>query len=169
MSHTLDPDRLGRHLPRLHRSAFALCGSHHEADDLVQETLARLLSRPRWIRDDDELGYVLTALRNTFLTQRRTAARRPREVELPDGFERADCHGEAPTHCQVQARQVLRHVEALPRDLRAAVTAVDVMELSPRQAASALRVDERTLRHRLQRARRSLAPRLTPPAVALAR
>jgi hypothetical protein len=78
MGRKLDPARLGDHLDRLYRAAWALCGSREEAEDLVQETYARLLARPRFLRNDDDLGYLLHALRNTFLNQKRTESRRLR-------------------------------------------------------------------------------------------
>src|SRR5262252_1094965 len=74
----LDPARLGDHVDRLYRAAWALCGSREDAEDLVQETYARLLARPRLLRNEDDLGYLLRALRNTFLNQKRTESRRPR-------------------------------------------------------------------------------------------
>ena len=74
----LDPAALGDHVDRLYRAAWALCGSREDAEDLVQETYARLLARPRWLRNEDDLGYLLRALRNTFLNQKRTESRRLR-------------------------------------------------------------------------------------------
>src|SRR5881227_2310262 len=73
----LDPERLGDHLDRLYRAAWALCGSREDAEDLVQETYARVLARPRFLRGDDDLGYLLRVLRNTFVSQRRSARARP--------------------------------------------------------------------------------------------
>ena len=70
----LDPQSLPQHIDRLYRAAWALCGSPHDAEDLVQETFSRVLARPRFMRGQDELAYLMQALRNTFLTQRRTAA-----------------------------------------------------------------------------------------------
>ena len=87
MQRTLDPARLGDHLDRLYRAAWALCGSREEAEDLVQETYARLLSRPRLLRNEDDLGYLLRALRNTFLNQKRTESRRVRAGPLPDELD----------------------------------------------------------------------------------
>ena len=49
-------------LDRLHRAAGALCGSPHDAEDLVQETLVRVLARPRRLRRGSEPAY-LTATR----------------------------------------------------------------------------------------------------------
>src|SRR5690348_14495281 len=84
MERTLDPARLGDHLDRLYRAAWALCGSREEAEDLVQETYARVLARPRVLRNSDDLGYLLRALRNTFFNRRRAEGRRVRPAPLPD-------------------------------------------------------------------------------------
>jgi RNA polymerase sigma-70 factor (ECF subfamily) len=46
----LDCERLPDHFARLFRAACALCGSRQDAEDLVQETYARVLQRPRWLR-----------------------------------------------------------------------------------------------------------------------
>src|SRR5947207_6398273 len=80
----LDPDRAVDHLPRLYRAARAWTRSREEAEDLVQETYAQVLARPRMIRGEDELGYLLRALRNTLISQRRAERRRPVTTELVD-------------------------------------------------------------------------------------
>ncbi len=64
----LDPAALGDHVDRLFRAAWALCGRREDAEDLVQETYARVLARPRRVRDGGELPYLLVALRHTFLS-----------------------------------------------------------------------------------------------------
>ena len=64
----LDPSTLGDHIDRLFRAAWALSGSRAEAEDLVQETFARVLAKPRRIRNDDDIGYLLKVLRNTFIS-----------------------------------------------------------------------------------------------------
>src|SRR5256885_15184466 len=73
----LDRRSLGDHIDRLYRAAWALCGRREEAEDLVQETFVRVIARPRLLRNEDDLGHLLRAPRNTFLTGRRTAGRRP--------------------------------------------------------------------------------------------
>src|SRR6201987_3464314 len=83
----LDPQALGDHIDRLYRAARALCGSREEAEDLVQETFARVLRRPRMLRADDDIGYLLRTLRNTFVSTRRTASRRPRTEPCPDQLD----------------------------------------------------------------------------------
>ena len=60
-----------------------MCGSLEEAEDLVQETFARVLRKPRILRTDNDLGYLLRVLRNTFISTRRAASRRPQTEPLP--------------------------------------------------------------------------------------
>src|SRR5262249_59961912 len=97
MERKLDPARLGDHLDRLYRAAWALCGSREDAEDLVQETFARLLARPRLLRREDDLGYLLSALRNTFINQKRAERRRLRAAPLPDELDLvADPHALQP-------------------------------------------------------------------------
>src|SRR4030081_1514466 len=83
----LDPEALGDHIDRLYRAAWSLCGSREEAEDLVQETFARVLRKPRLLRSEDDLGYLLRVLRNTFFSQIRTAGRRPRTTPLPEDLD----------------------------------------------------------------------------------
>src|SRR2546425_9018552 len=99
----LDPESLSQHTDRLYRAAWALCGSREDAEDLVQETFARVLSRPRMLRGDDELYYLMRVLRNTFLTARRTAARRPLTVATVEDVATA---GGRPTRRPEQALEI---------------------------------------------------------------
>jgi RNA polymerase sigma-70 factor, ECF subfamily len=154
--HTLDPARLGDHIDRLFRAAWALCGSREDAEDLVQETYARLLARPRLLRADDDLGYLLRALRNTFLNQRRTESRRLRTTALPDELDSiADSHARQPEKL-LEAAQVFAAIASLSGDFRDVLVAVDIAGLSYKEAARALRVREGTVMSRLYRARQQV-------------
>src|ERR1044071_9772158 len=86
----LDPAALGDHVDRLYRAAWALCGSRADAEDLVQDTFARVLAKPRRVHNDNDLAYLLQVLRNTFLSSRRTASRRVATVAVPEGYEPVD-------------------------------------------------------------------------------
>jgi RNA polymerase sigma-70 factor (ECF subfamily) len=160
----LRPEAIVRHLDRLYRTAWALCGSQHEAEDLVQDTCVHLLGKGREIHGADELAYLLAALRNTHVTRRRAAARRPRAVDLADApeHELADRHPGADTVDQVGAREVMRWISALPEETRVAVVAVDIAGLSRADAARVLGVRERRVSERLARGRAGLAARLDP-------
>jgi RNA polymerase sigma-70 factor (ECF subfamily) len=155
----LDPVRLGDHLDRLYRAAWALCGSRERAEDLVQDTYAHVLSRPRFLRNDDDLGYLLRVLRNTFISQLRTAQRRP-QLATADEVERiADATAPQP-HEVIEARRVYEVIAALAPDFRDAVVAVDVIGLRYDEAARTLDIREATLGTRLFRARRRAAEML---------
>jgi RNA polymerase sigma-70 factor (ECF subfamily) len=156
----LDPDRAVEHLPRLYRAARAWTRSREEAEDLVQETYARVLARPRFLRGEDEAGYLLRALRNTLYSQLRTRRRRPETTELDEdlaaGTRASDDPAEAAEHHEVYAA-----VAELPDEFRDALVAVDIAGLSYEEAARALGVPEGTLTSRLFRARDRVARRLS--------
>jgi RNA polymerase sigma-70 factor, ECF subfamily len=156
--HVLDPARLGDHLDRLYRAAWALCGSREDAEDLVQDTYARVLARPRLLRREGDLAYLLRALRNTFLAGRRSTRARSVHVPLEEEFERASAAG---PHEAYEQRRVYGAIAALPPDFRDALVAVDVAGLSYREAARALRVPEGTVTSRLARARAQVADALS--------
>jgi RNA polymerase sigma-70 factor (ECF subfamily) len=158
---TLDPHSLTKHVDRLYRAAWALCGSREDAEDLVQETFARVLSRPRVLRGDDELYYLLRTLRNTFFTSRRTASRRPATVAAADVVA-ADPRPTGQPEQALEMQEVYATIAALPEDRRLALVAVDVLGLSYREAARALRVREATITTRLFRAREQVARELAP-------
>jgi RNA polymerase sigma-70 factor, ECF subfamily len=157
----LDPQSLPRHLDRLYRVAWSLCGSPHDAEDLVQETCARVLARPRLLRGQDELAYLMTVLRNTFLTQRRTAARRPRtgSAALEESDPVDPKTGERPEEA-LQAREVFAVIAGLPERYRLALVAVDIAGLSYREAAGVLETKEATIATRVFRARQQVARKL---------
>jgi RNA polymerase sigma-70 factor, ECF subfamily len=154
----LDPDRVVEHLPRLYRAARAWTRSREEAEDLVQETCARVLARPRLIRES-ELGYLLRALRNTLVSQRRAEQRRPATTPLADELAAGGRAGDDPAEA-AEIRQVHSAIAELPEEFRDAIVAVDVAGLSYREASTALRVPEGTLTSRLFRARDRIARRL---------
>jgi RNA polymerase sigma-70 factor (ECF subfamily) len=157
--HKLDPERAVEHLPRLYRAARAWVGSREDAEDLVQETFTRVLARPRFLRGEDELGYLLRALRNTLVSRRRAASRRPRTVELDEEAAIGARSGENPAEA-AERREVYAAIHELPDEFRDALVAVDVAGLSYGEAARVLGVPEGTVTSRLFRARDRVARRL---------
>jgi RNA polymerase sigma-70 factor, ECF subfamily len=160
MERQLDTTRLGDHLDRLFRAAWALTGSREDAEDLVQETYARVLKRPRLIRYGDDLGYLLVTLRNTFLTQKRTESRRLRPVALPDDLDFvADPRASQPQEA-LEASEVYAAIAELPQAFRDVLVAVDVTGLSYKETARALGLREGTVMSRLYRARQQVVRRV---------
>ncbi|HEY4280455.1 MAG TPA: RNA polymerase sigma factor [Conexibacter sp.] len=153
----LDPQALVVHLDRLYRAAWALCGSREDAEDLVQETVARVLSKPRRLHGEEELAYLLGALRNTFLTNRRTASRRPQEAATLDEVIAPDTRTSTRPEAAFEAHELLGAIAQLPEEFRLTLVAVDVVGLSYREAAAVLETGEATITSRLHRARLRVA------------
>jgi RNA polymerase sigma-70 factor (ECF subfamily) len=126
----------------------------------VQETFTRVLARPRVLSGDDELYYLMRVLRNTFLTSRRTASRRPVTVATLEDVVAADPQPRGQPEQALEMQEVYATIAALPEDRRLALVAVDVLGLSYREAARALRVREATITTRLFRARKQVAREL---------
>jgi RNA polymerase sigma-70 factor (ECF subfamily) len=152
--HELDPNVLSAHFELLYRVARRLCGSHEDAEDLVQDTLAAALGRPRLLYSDDARGYLLRALRNTQASQYRAAMCRPTTVPLVE----SDLDDHLSQDPPVGARELMEAILSAPKLYRDAVLAVDVVGLSYRQAAHRLRTREETIASRLHRGRRYVRP-----------
>ena len=153
MGRTLDPARLGDHIDRLYRAACALTGSRPAADDLVQDTYARVLAKPRLLKNDDDIGYLVRTMRNLFYDQRRQAARRATDPADPQDLERVERAGGGPAEAAEQ-RELLAFISALPDDFRDVLVAVDVAGLSYKEASKLLGLPEGTVMSRLFRARK---------------
>jgi RNA polymerase sigma-70 factor, ECF subfamily len=147
----LDPDRLSGYTDPLYRAAWALCGSRHEAEDLVQDTFAQVLQRPRWIRSNNEIGYLMRALRNTYASRYRAASARAVTCELFEDDAVTDDDG------RFSAREIMEAIASAPPRYRDAVIAVDLLGLSYREAAKSLRTREATITTRLHRGRQHAA------------
>jgi RNA polymerase sigma-70 factor (ECF subfamily) len=153
------PEALYVHIDALTDLARWLCGSRQDAEDLVQDTLVKVLSRPRVIRVDLR-SYLLRALRNGFYTRPRTASRRPQLTSCPIDLARLPAVGDS-LHRIIECRAVLAAIAELPEDQRAAVVGVDLLGLSYQEVAGQLEVAEPTVGTRLHRGRRRVARRVS--------
>jgi RNA polymerase sigma-70 factor (ECF subfamily) len=155
--HELDPESLGDHVDRLYRAAWGLCGSREDAEDLVQETFSRVLSKRRFVRSDDDLGYLLSVLRNVHISSHRTRMRRPQEVAMPEDPSIIPDPRAATPERHLETAELYAAIARLPEAFRDAVVAVDLMGLSYREAARALKTREATITTRVYRGRQRLA------------
>jgi len=138
-------------VPALRRYARALTGDRERADDLVQDTLARALSRIHLWRPAASIRpWLFTIMHNLFLNERRRASR---TVQLSgDPAE--------PAADRADSRALLddldRALGLLAEDQRAAVLLVGVEEMSYDDAARVLGIPIGTLMSRLSRGREQL-------------
>jgi RNA polymerase sigma-70 factor (ECF subfamily) len=159
-SRQLDVQRLPDHRDRLFRAAYAMCGRREDAEDLVQDTYLRVLKQPRFLRRDDDLGYLLRVLRNTWINTYKARARRPATVQFDESTDFVVDPSADPWVTVGEVRTVFAAVYQLSDPLRETLVAVDVVGLSYRQAARALDVPQGTIMSRLYRARNQVAERL---------
>ena len=94
-----------------------MCGSRDLAEELVQETYVKVLARPRFLRRDDDLGYLIKALRNTWYSHLRNERTRrattdPRE-QVPDELAARSAEGDPES--SLEATEVLRPLRSFRR------------------------------------------------------
>jgi RNA polymerase sigma-70 factor (ECF subfamily) len=152
----LHPETLSAHIDSLRRSARTMTRSHHDAEDLVQDMLVKVLSRPREIGPAGTAAYLHQALRNTHISRLRTKERRPQLAPL----EPEDRRLVAPAHAEpvniIHTREVLAQIHELPTAQREVIAAVDVAGLAYKEAADVLQIPVGTVMSRLHRGRARL-------------
>jgi RNA polymerase sigma factor (sigma-70 family) len=142
-------------IPGLRRYAWALLRDDEAADDLVQDTLERAISRWTQRRSEGDLKAWLFAIeRNLFLNGVRQRKRRG----LHMGAEAlADIPApEASPDGSASLGDILTGLDELPEDQRSVLLLVGVEDLSYEQAAQALDIPIGTVMSRLSRARKKM-------------
>lgn len=114
------------------------------------------MTAPRALRDENELGYLMRALRNTHSNRSRAAARRPATVPLQD-FDPALLGDHA---VAFDAREVMTANAATPEYYRQAVVAVDIEGMSYEEAAGHFRTPVARIASRVSRGRQHVAEAL---------
>ena len=158
MPQELLPETLPVHIDSLRRAARGMTRTREDAEDLVQDTLVRVLARPRTVGSAGAGPYLHQALRNTHVSVLRARDRRPvlAPLELEDSRLVAPSAGE-PVEI-LHTREVIAAINALPPGQREVVAAVDVAGLAYSEAATQLRIPVGTVMSRLHRGRARLAP-----------
>jgi RNA polymerase sigma-70 factor (ECF subfamily) len=156
-------------LPELRAAARMLARSRAEADDLVQETVLRMLRGlpgfvpPPDLAHDPQAAlrpWGLTVLRNIFREGWRRARRERDHLEAnPPEEEAARQSDQESAH---EVRDLARAVSRLPPGMREALMLVCARGLSHEQAAQICGVPVGTMKARVSRARRALAEALAP-------
>jgi RNA polymerase sigma-70 factor (ECF subfamily) len=148
-------DAIVAQLPRLRRYATALTGNVADADDLVQDCVARAIERRDSLRDSERLvGWLLAILHNLHLSGLRARRRRGFEVEIDDLADHLAVSTPPPDRGQV--RDFVRAMDQLSEEHRRIILLVSVEGLSYREVAEVLEIPVGTVMSRLARARERL-------------
>ena len=141
-------------IPSLRRYAYALLRDHDAADDLVQDTLERALSRWYLRRDGGDLrAWLFTIQRNLHINAYRGGRRRGVHVPL----DRAPLPGVAAVQeSGLEMQDVLSALDQLPEEQKSLLLLVGIEDFSYEAAARILDVPLGTVMSRLSRARQKL-------------
>jgi RNA polymerase sigma-70 factor (ECF subfamily) len=142
-------------LTALRGFAIALTRNIDQAEDLVQETVLRALSKHEQFKAGTNLqAWLFTILRNHFHSAHRKAMREEEDV---DGCYAASMICLADQEDQVMMQDVEVALSKLPRTQREAIVLVGAEGLSYEEAAQALGCAIGTVKSRVSRARSGLA------------
>jgi RNA polymerase sigma-70 factor (ECF subfamily) len=143
-----------QHALAVFRFAYGLCRERSEAEDIVSETFARVVTRVHGIENATARAYLLTVARNVFLDGKRRAARDARILremnrDLPETAPQPDDGA--------RLASALEALGALPEGERAALLLRLDHGMSYEQIAAALGISVAAAKVRVHRARLRLA------------
>jgi RNA polymerase sigma factor (sigma-70 family) len=153
-------------LPRLRRLARALARDVADADDLVQLTVERALTRNDQWRAGTRLdSWMFRIMKNAWIDETRARRRRFAVLAPAEEGEHIGDDGAGAMETRLAAGEVERAMARLPEDQRIAVALVLVEGLSYKDAAEVLEIPPGTLTSRLVRGRTALMAQLqeAPP------
>lgn len=135
---------VGREYDRLRRVAVALTGSSHDAEDLLQETLTKLLVRwGKVAAATSPTKYAHRTMVNTFLSGKRRRASTEVVSSEVVGFNTSSSD---PTSDFIQRHDLLSAVLRLPPDQRVVIVLRNLEDLSASEVADILGKREGAIR-----------------------
>ncbi len=144
-------------LPRLRRFAYALTGEMERADDVVQETCLRALSRlDQWEPGTRLDSWMYRIAQNIWFDRARHNKVRGEVVDIDTADYLAGDDGRTVTESRLALGDVMGAIARLPEDQKVIVALVCVDGLSYREAADTLQIPMGTVMSRLARARQTL-------------
>jgi RNA polymerase sigma-70 factor (ECF subfamily) len=165
------PDEILEALVREHsrlvyRIAYAVLRRHHDAEDSTQETFMRVLRYSSKLAAVEDPKTWLARIAWRVAVDRSRQRVRTREIPLEDPEKPIPevASSEAPADETVHGSQVSavleRMIAALPEKLRQPLILSTIEEMSPREVAATLRINEAAARSRVFRARQILREKL---------
>lgn len=147
--------KIEEEIPRLRRYARALTRDINAADDLVQDCLARALSKVHlWQKGTDLRAWLFTILHNQYVNHVRRAVREGSAVALSDSepmLTSAPNQGK-----RLELRDLERAIAKLPEEQRSVLLLVGLEGMRYEEVAAVLDVPVGTIRSRLSRGREML-------------
>jgi RNA polymerase sigma-70 factor (ECF subfamily) len=151
-------DELMEHVPRLRRYARALINNRDLADDLVQDTLERALTRTSMFKVGSDLrAWLFTIMHNVFVNQVRKSSARATHVSVDDeSVAESEFAVSGDQIRSLEVRDLDYALQRLPAEQREVVLLVGLEEMSYTEVALALEIPVGTVMSRLSRGRERL-------------
>jgi RNA polymerase sigma-70 factor, ECF subfamily len=142
-------------IPSIRAFAISLTNNIDQADDLVQETIAKALRNiSRFEPGTNMSAWLFTILRNEFYSQYR---KRRHEVSDPDGTYAEQLRTPPEQHSKLDFQDLQAALARLPVDQREAIILVGAQGLTYDEVAEMCAVPVGTIKSRVNRARARLA------------
>jgi RNA polymerase sigma-70 factor, ECF subfamily len=154
------------HSRLVYRIAYAVLRRHHEAEDATQETFLRVVRYSSRLAEveDPKTWLARIAWRVAVEFGKRNAGKQEISLEDPDKPIPEVVSSEASADQTIQGTQVGAVLEkliaALPQKLRAPLILSAIEEMTPREIAATLDINEAAVRSRVFRARQILKEKL---------
>jgi RNA polymerase sigma-70 factor (ECF subfamily) len=153
--------RLEEQIPRLRRYARALTRDVSRADDLVQDTLLRALSKIHlWQPGTDLRAWLFTLMHNQYVNFVRRAVREGSQTSIDAAI---DLGHAANQQVSLQLRDLRNALDRLPDEQRTVVLMIGLEGMRYEEVADILGVPVGTIRSRLSRAREALREMMDEP------
>jgi len=155
-----------QHARLVYRIAYAVLRRHHEAEDATQETFLRVLRYSSKLVAVEEPKTWLARIAWRVAVDRGGQRERIKEISLDDPERPVTevASGEVPADQTIHGAQIGgvldRLIAALPEKLRAPLILSAIEEMTPREVAATLSINEAAVRSRTFRARHILKEKL---------
>lgn len=141
-------------IPSLRAFARSLCGNAVRADDLVQETLTKALTKVDSFQEGSNAkAWLITILRNQYYSEGR---KRRREVEDGEGHFAATLVAPDEPDTALEVRDLMSALQLISDDKREALLLVTASGYSYEEAADIIGTQAGTVKSRVSRARAEL-------------
>ena len=158
------------HSRMVYRIAYAVLRSHHDAEDATQETFVRVLRYGAKLPELDDPKTWLARIAWRVAVDRRKRRGSANEIALDDREKplpevaSKDASADDTLHGRQVSALLEKMIMALPAKLREPLILSTVEEMTPREVAATLKINEAAVRSRVFRARQILKEKLAQAA-----
>ena len=143
-------------VPMIRRFAYSLTGNHHDADDLLQNTIERLLTKG--VPDNVELNkWMFRVCRNLWIDEYRSRKVRQTAAQSPELSSGQIINDEKQQTDRISLHEVNNAMDVLPDEQRSILSLVAIQGMSYKEVSETLEIPIGTVMSRLSRARISLS------------